>query len=138
MKIALSPQEILDCYPAMGELRPHLQSADAFLEQVQRQQAQGYILGYVEADGEIPAVAGFRVAEFLAWGKIVYIDDLVTRGSARKRGYARQLMDAIVDYAREAGCASVQLDSGYTRNAAHRFYLKYGFELRSHHFGLDL
>src|SRR4051812_31174868 len=116
MKIAGTDQEILACYAVIAELRPHLESPEAFLAQVRRQQAQGYVLGYLMVEGAVAAAAGFRVGEFLAWGKIVYIDDLVTQHIARKRGLASELMDAIVAYAREHGCASVQLDSGYTRN----------------------
>jgi GNAT superfamily N-acetyltransferase len=140
MQFAQTDAEILACHPALRELRPHLTSEEAFLAQVRRQQVEnGYRLGYVTApDGTVPACAGFRVGEFLAWGRIVYIDDLVTREAARKHGYAAQLMDAIVALARAEGCAAVHLDSGYQRNAAHRFYLKYGFELSSHHFAFQL
>lgn len=139
MLLATTDAEILACFPAMLELRPHLKSPQAFLEQVRRQQAgAGYRLGYVRAGDAVPAVTGFRVYEYLAWGKILYIDDLVTLESARKHGHAAGLMDAVVAIAREEGCAAVHLDSGYTRNAAHRFYLKYGFEMTSHHFGLRL
>lgn len=138
MRLATTDEEILACFPALLELRPHLKR-ETFLPQVRRQQASGhYRLGYLQAGDAVPAVAGFRVLEYLAWGKIVYIDDLVTQESARKNGYAKVLMDAIVATAKAENCQAVHLDSGYQRNAAHRFYLKYGFELGSHHFALRL
>src|SRR5687768_11523590 len=116
MKIAQTTEEILACLPAMQELRPHLTSPESFLAQVQRQQARhGYVLAYVEWEGRPAALAGFRIQEFLAWGKIMYIDDLVTAEYARRHGLAKRLMDALVASARAEGCASVQLDSGYTR-----------------------
>ena len=37
--------------------------------------------------------AGFRVAECLAWGRFLYVDDLVTVGSARFRGCGQRLLD---------------------------------------------
>lgn len=49
---------------------------DDFLSQVKRQmENHGYNLVFME-EGRIPkAVAGYRVAEYLAWGKILYVDD---------------------------------------------------------------
>ena len=36
-------------------------------------------------------MAGFRVNEFLAWGKHLYVDDLVTAEGSRGRGLADRL-----------------------------------------------
>lgn len=140
MQLAHSDVEILACYPALLELRPHLNSPRAFLEQVRRQQQTGaYQLGFVrDENGEVPAATGFRVIEFLYCGKIIYIDDLVTRESARKKGYAGALLKAVIELARSEGCAAVHLDSGYQRHHAHRLYLNHGFTLSSHHFALAL
>ena len=77
IRTATTESEIRACYPAMRELRPHL-SEEVFVSQVQRQmQNHGYVLVYIAADGEVMAAAGYRVAEFLAWGKACYLDDLV-------------------------------------------------------------
>src|SRR5918912_368320 len=94
MKISLAFEdgEIQDCYPVMAELRPHV-SAEDFLPRVRRQmEADGYKLAYL-ADGEVKAVAGFRVSECLAWGKFVYVDDLVSKEGERSKGYGGRLFD---------------------------------------------
>ena len=34
----------------------------------------GYRLAFVEVDGEVTALAGFRLVESLSWGRAVYVD----------------------------------------------------------------
>ena len=80
--LAVEDDEILSCHAVMSELRPHV-SADDFLPRVRRQmELAGYKLAYL-ADGEVKAVAGFRVSECLAWGTFVYVDDLVSKDGER-------------------------------------------------------
>ncbi len=135
--IAHSDAEIEGCFPVFSALRPHLKRSE-FLPQVRRQQAQSYQVLALRNEGVVVSVAGFRYGEFLAWGKIIYIDDLSTLPEQRSRGFAGALLDWLIAHARSRGCQSVQLDSGHTRFAAHRLYLNKGFQIRSHHFSLDL
>ncbi|MEK6747697.1 MAG: GNAT family N-acetyltransferase [Pseudomonadota bacterium] len=139
MRIALaeSVADLTRCYPVIAELRPHLSEAQ-FLAQVARQREQAYELAYVEASGAINSVAGFRLMEMLAFGKILYIDDLITTDAQRSHGYGAQLFDWLCDQARQQGCAQLHLDSGVQRFAAHRFYLRQRMEINSHHFALKL
>ena len=74
----------------------------------------------------------------LAWGRILYIDDLITREKTRGKGYGKILLDHVTKIAKEAKCNQVHLDTGYTRHAAHKVYLKHGFELNAHHLALKL
>lgn len=69
-------------------MRPYLISEQGFIDQVQRQIEQGYRLAYLEEDGQVRALAGFRFLEFLAWGKVLYIDDLVSDAGTRKKAMA--------------------------------------------------
>jgi len=127
--------EIKNCFNAFSELRSHLSESD-FLIQVKRQQEQGYqIIALAEAD-TVVSVAGYRLAEFLAWGKILYIDDLSTVPQVRKKGYAGQLLNKLTEYAKENKCNAVHLDTGHGRHSAHKLYLKQGFEISSHHMSL--
>jgi GNAT superfamily N-acetyltransferase len=136
--IATTMQEIADCFPVMQELRQHL-DRESFLDRVQRQQQEyNYQLVYLQIDGAIPAVAGFRISESLAWGKFLYIDDLVTSPDRRSQGYGAKLFTWLVDYARSQNCQQLTLDSGVQRFAAHRFYLAQRMNITSHHFTLEL
>ena len=65
--LAEEEQEILDCYPVMSELRPHFQPEE-FLSRVKRlAEIANYQLVYL-AQGEVKAVAGFRISKWLAGG----------------------------------------------------------------------
>jgi len=65
-------EEIKNCYPVLGQLRPHLTNEHTFIEQIQRQLSQGYKVACYHEEGKISAVIGFRFLELLAWGKEVY------------------------------------------------------------------
>lgn len=135
IQTAATEAQIRACFPTMHELRPHLTEND-FVAQVLRQmQNHGYSLVYIadEHDG-VAAAAGFRVAEFLAWGKTFYLDDLVTREAARKHGYGGALLDWLIAHAGELGCKQFHLDSGVQRHDAHRLYLNRKMNITSHHF----
>ncbi len=134
INIATSIQEITDLFPVMQELRSNLE-LNTFITQVRRQQQQyNYQLIYLQVDGSIQAVAGFRISESLAWGKFLYVDDLVTRSIARSQGYGTELFNWLVNYAIDRDCQQLTLDSGVQRFAAHRFYLQHRMAITSHHF----
>ncbi len=135
--LAKSDAEIERCFAIMQTLRPHLIASD-FVSRIKRQQQQGYQLAYLEDEGSIKAVAGFRIAESLSWGKFLYVDDLVTQESVRSQGYGTNLLNWLLDYAKANACQQLHLDSGVQRFAAHRFYFKQRLEIRAYHFAIDL
>ena len=137
IRLAESDDDILACFPTMRQLRPHL-VRDEFPARVRRQAEQGYRLAMLEDGGRVVAAAGFRLIENLAWGRHVYVDDLVTDESSRSCGHGETLFDWLVEFAREHGCQELHLDSGVQRFDAHRFYLRHRMRITSHHFALRL
>lgn len=138
-KIALAEeeQEILDCYPVMAELRPHIKPEE-FLPRVKKlAKIADFRMVYL-SDGEVKAVAGFRISEWLARGKYLEIEDLVTAEGNRSKGYGGQLFDWLVNYAREYDCNQVRLVSHVERFDAHRFYLARRMIIEAHYFSLPL
>lgn len=135
--LAESDADIDRCFPVMLELRLHLMQSN-FVEQVRRQNQTGYQLAFLETDGTVGAVAGFRLSECLAVGRFLYVDDLVTRSCDRSHGCGEALLHWLVDYAKAHHCEQLSLDSGVQRFAAHRFYLRQRMEITSHHFALKL
>lgn len=135
--IADTDAEIDSCFPAFHALRPHLER-EGFLTQVRRQQAQSYRIVGLRQAGEIKSAAGFRLAEFLAWGKVLYIDDLTTLPAERSRGFAAALLDWLIAHGKAHQCRGIHLDTGYARHAAHRLYLAKGMQLNCHHLMLEL
>ena len=104
--------------------------------------AAGYRVAasFDEGAEDAAAVAGFRVGENLAWGRFLYVDDLVTRAAARGRGHADAVMALVSDVAAQEGCGELHLDSGVgpEREAAHRFYFRHGMRITSYHFARGL
>jgi GNAT superfamily N-acetyltransferase len=136
------PPDTALAFPAMRALRTHYEDESAFVERIDTvQRAEGYrIVGVFEEEPHALAVAGFRVAHMLAWGRYLYIDDLSTLPEARRRGYGRQLLDWLTEEARRLDCDQLHLDSGATpdRYDAHRLYLNSGLDITSHHFARKL
>src|SRR5438045_9228650 len=102
--IATTPEQIRRCHPVMRELRPLFQEPEQFVERVLRQQKEGYRLAFLESAGEVCAVAGYRFLESLFSRKFLYVDDLVARDSDRSRGFGDELLDWLIEHAREPVC----------------------------------
>ncbi len=135
--IAGTDQEIDLCYPVMAELRPAY-TQESFRKRVRLQQASSFELVMLTDGGDARACAGIRIIENLAWGRFLYVDDLVTAAVFRSCGYGDALMDWLVDYARANGCGQLHLDSGVQRFEAHRFYLRKRLLITCHHFAISL
>ena len=137
-RIAETDEEIESCYAVMSELRPHIARED-FLPQVRRQMvASGFRLAYLTDGGDVKAVSGIRVAEWLARGKSLDIEDLVATEKDRSKGYGGKLFDWIVAYAKDNDCREIRLVSHVTRYRAHRFYLNKGMIIDAHFFSMPL
>ena len=138
IRIAEMDEEIERCYPVMLELRPHIARED-FLPQVRRQMAaSNFRLVYLTDEAEVKAVGGIRVAEWLARGTSLEIEDLVATEHDRSKGYGGKLFDWIVEHAKTNGCKEVRLVSHVTRYRAHRFYLNKGMIIDAHFFSMPL
>ena len=137
IRLADTREEIGRCFDVLLELRPHLK-AESFVEQVLRQQAEGYRLAFLEEEGRVQACAGYRFSESLSWGRYMYVDDLITASAAQSRGFGGELLHWLQTEARAAGCTEFHLDSGVQRFGAHRFYLRERMDIIAHHFALKL
>lgn len=138
VKIMNSDAEIMSTVHTLKQLRPHL-AEEEFIGRIRRlQDTYGYHLVAVIENGEVKAAAGYRITESLAWGKYLYVDDLITEESGRRKGYAKILWDWLISQAKENDCEQFHLDSGVHRHDAHRFYLKSGLDITCHHFQMSL
>ena len=137
IRLAESDDEIQNCYAVMSELRPHI-APDEFLPRVKRQsETGGFRLAYL-TDGEVKAVAGFRISEWLAGGKYMEIEDLVAKTGERSKGFGGELFDWLVEYAKRENCAQIKLVSHVKRFGAHKFYLQKGMIIEAHYFSMKL
>jgi GNAT superfamily N-acetyltransferase len=125
--------EIKACFIVMAQLRPQIK-AEEFVERVLLQYKRGYKLVAVLDKNSIMAVAGYHISENLAWGKFLYIEDLITNQKNRSQGFGKQLLSWLHDEAKKQGCAQLHLDSGIQRKDAHRFYQREDMTFASHHY----
>lgn len=73
---------------------------------------------------EAGAVQGYAVA----WGTDeVHLANIVVAPESRRRGIARELMAAVLEYARSVGAVSVYLEVRVSNSAARTFYSGLGF-----------
>lgn len=138
IKLAKTGEDFRRAYAAVKELRPHLDEHE-YMTMVKRMVGAGYHLAMLELeDGTVPCIGGFRIDEMFHRGKGVYVDDLSTLEAHRSKGYGAKVLDFIIEYCKREKCVSIHLDSGVQRFAAHRFYLRYGFDITSHHFAMKI
>lgn len=139
VKLAETDDDIRRCFPVMHLLRPHLSDAADLLARARRQMTEAnWKLAFVEHDGEVVACAGYRIHEWLATGRILYVDDLVSKSDLRSKGYGKHLIDWLKEEARRNDCPQLHLDSGTHREAAHRFYFRERLTITSFHFAVDV
>ena len=122
---------------ALREGRPMMGSVDSFTTWVnERARPEGLrlIASFLPGRQDAVAVGGFRFLHTTAWGKILYVDDLVTLPEYRSGGHGHLLMEWLLAEAKRLGCEQLHLDSGHHRHGAHRFYLNHGLHIDAHHF----
>lgn len=139
VQTATTDADILKCRRAVQALRPLL-TDDVYMEAVRRTLADNRTMIFVEENDEAAAVAVFETGFNLYRGKYLYVDDLSSLPNYRGQGYAGQLLDWIIDYARREGFDEVHLDSGVSdvRTDAHRLYLNKRMQVTSLHFALKV
>jgi GNAT superfamily N-acetyltransferase len=131
--LAKTEREIAACFETMRDLRTHLVE-DEFVAQVKAMMAEGYRLAFIEEEGRVVCVAGFRVSTNFFLGKHLYVEHLSTAEESRSAGHGARMMAWLRERARAEGCAALNLDSGVQRHRAHRFYFDQGMQIACHHF----
>ncbi len=133
----LSREEVASTYPVMRQLRSHLEEGE-YVGRIERMREHGYRLAAVVDEERVLCVAGFRIVEFLAHGRFLYVDDLITDGTSRSGGGGKRMLEWLSAEAKSSGCGQLQLDSGVQRYDAHRFYFREGMRISSYHFAKEL
>ena len=139
----LAPEDTHLAYLAMRELRPNVGAQAEFtrtINDLERPEGYRLVAAFAEGEPQAAAAAGFRTGHFLAWGYVLYCDDLSTRPEFRRQGHSGALMDWMIAEARRLGCAQFHLDSGVSpnRHEAHRLYMNKRMGVTALHFLLEL
>jgi GNAT superfamily N-acetyltransferase len=139
MKIlyATTTADFTRCFEVMKELRPH-HNNESFVAAMHAMQKEGYHLLYLEDEGHIVSVAGFRFTTTLYDGLIIDFDDFVTLETGRSKGYGAVVFDHLVGIAKEKSIKAIHLNSNHQRFDAHRFYLNKKMRIIAHHFRMEV
>jgi len=86
-----------------------------------------YLIAY-DASGQPAGVAQVRF-RWSVWTSApdCWLEDLYVSGSARREGVGSRLVEAVIELARERGCARVELDVNEGNEAAIALYVACGF-----------
>lgn len=114
------------------QLRPALE-AD-YPTQIERLIPDGARLAQVVDDGQVRAIALWRVFETTYCGRRLEIEDLVSDEAHRSKGYGAAMLRWLHDQAVALGCPTTTLISGTHRTRAHRFYFREGYAITAFHF----
>ena len=137
IQLAESKEQICRCFPVMHQLRPSL-SADTFVDRIEQQRREGYRLAFLEDEGTVVSVAGFRVMSVLWSGRTLYVDDLITDEAMRSHGFGSQMIAWLAALGKNEGCETFSLDSGTHRHETHAFYFRQGMRITDFHFQMPL
>jgi GNAT superfamily N-acetyltransferase len=114
--------EILSAFELMSTLRARIRR-ETFLDEIRRQQRDGYELIGAFAGDRLVALAGIRRSHTLSRGEHVFVDDLVTAADVQGQGHGSALLRWIASRAAAEGIPRLYLDS---RDSARGFYAKLG------------
>jgi len=93
----------------------------------------------IKTENKIIGFAAYAIANNL-WqeGQISYIYAMIIDEKQRGKGYGTLLLKEIIRKSEKAGYKRIELDSGFPRKQAHKFYETIGFEKRAYLFSKKL
>ena len=93
-----------------------------------------------EVNGNLIGFCAYGIVNnFWQEGQIAYVYAMIVDEDQRGKGIGSELLKTACDYAKKCGCKKIELDSGFQREKAHKFYTeKMGFEKRAFLFSKDL
>lgn len=129
--VAKSKTDLERCFSVMHELRPHLNLEEYLSIYEQAHKHDGYEIVFIEQNGSVVAVMGYRFLFDFVRGKHVYIDDLVTSEKVRSLGLGAKLLKYAEEIARHSNCAGLRLCTGIDNHRGVQFYEKHGWQKRA-------
>lgn len=92
-----------------------------------------------EIDNKVIGFCAFSVVNnFWQEGYIAYVYAMIVDDSYRSNVIGKNLLEKAFNIAKLNNCKKIELDSGFPREKAHKFYEKIGFEKRAYLFSKDL
>lgn len=125
-------KQLTEEYTAKGQEPPKdVDLKVALFEYYHRHMADGTFVSWIAMDGdEIVGTSGMSFVEKPPYftcpsGKLGLLSSMYTNPEYRRRGIARELLDRVVNEAREYGCGAVQITAS---DMGVKLYTAYGFK----------
>jgi ribosomal protein S18 acetylase RimI-like enzyme len=128
-----TPSDAPELTEALKVLVPQLSRSNPppSLDEVAAMLGHQAITQFVARDGSGSIVGVSTLAVFpIPTARRAWIEDVIVDQASSGQGIGRLLTEAMLDRARELGCATVDLTSRPSREAANHLYKKVGFEER--------
>ncbi len=126
----LDLKELQNVYDVLSQLRVDL-SYKEFEDLVYDMRHMEYkMIGVMQGD-ELITYAGVAIQTNLYHKRHLYVFDLVTDEKYRAKGYGKMMLGYLEDYAKMGMCENIVLSSGFSKENAHEFYEKNGFDKKS-------
>ncbi len=129
--------EIAEAWVVMSQLRLTIDQ-QTFGLRVAAAKENGYRLFVGKHEGRVVGAMGWRITNDLAWGRSLYIDDLVVDKNSRSMGIGKNLLSFATDEAAKEKCNNLRLCSGFAREEAHRFYEREGMNKQGFTFNIAI
>ncbi len=127
----LNLKELDIAYEILSQLRTEL-SYKEFEDLIYEMRHMEYKMIGIFENEKLITYAGVAIQTNLYHKRHLYVYDLVTDSALRTKGYAKMMLDYLVDFSRVAMCENIVLSSGLQRVQAHKFYENYGFDKKSY------
>lgn len=126
----LDLKELFVIYDVVAQLHTDL-TYDEFEDLIYDMRSIEYkMFGIMDAN-ELITYAGVAIQTNLYHKRHLVVFDLVTDEKYRGSGYAKMMLEYLVDYAKIGMCKNIVLSSGFKREDSHIFYENSGFIKKS-------
>jgi len=127
-------EQMLEQHHLILQLNPHM-PLQRYHELLQQMLPNGYrMVAAFNQGGRCIGLSGFWISAKLYSGKYLEPDNFVVDTAYRSAGVGKLLSDWMLREAQRHQCDTVMLDAYVTNSAAHRFYFREGFHVKSFHF----
>ena len=125
--------EMLEQYALILQLNPAMDAAQ-YNQLLSQMLPNGYRMVGIFTDEKCVGLSGFWINTKLYSGKYLEIDNFIVDAAYRSQELGKRLSDWMQQLAVKENCQTIMLDAYTSNNAAHRFYFREGFHIKSYHF----
>ena len=127
-------EAMLNQYWLILQLNPAM-TPERYKELLLTMLQNGYrMAGVFTKDRQCVGLSGFWVSAKLYSGKYLEVDNFVIDAAYRSQQLGKLLSDWMHQEAYASGCDTIMLDAYTSNQAAHKFYFREGFHIKSYHF----